>query len=340
MDENTEKNAFVIPRLGQGEQLLSAYDIPIKGIAKGRGSLIIYGENQTYMLKEFRGSKDKANALARVLEQLFTWDSHNERLIPTKEMEYTVQEEGGPAYILKTYHAGRECDVKSGVEVIEGARKLADLHIQLQQIVLENPSVFQAPEHGMEQEIFRHNRELRNLKNYIRKKKQENAFEEQYVSAYNEFYSQAQKIEDQILQEPEIIKESKIQICHGDFHHHNVYDCGGKSYIVHYENMRLDSAVADLTKYIRKVLEKNHWNQELGLQILNTYDRVSPLDEMQKKELHLRMSYPEKFWKIANHYNNNKKAWASKRDGEKLKQIIAQEKARQEFLELLYNRLK
>ncbi len=339
MDENIEKNAFVMPRLGQGEQLLSEYDITIKGIAKGRGSLIVYSDKETYMLKEFRGSKEKANELARVLEELSGWDPANETLVATKEGEYVVKEEGGPTYILKTYHSGKECDVKNALEIIEGARKLADLHMQLQNIKLDNPIPFQTPEHGMRQEIYRHNRELRNLKNYIRKKKKENEFEEHYECAYKEFYEQAQKIEEQMLGETELLDDAGFQLCHGDFHHHNVMDCSGKSFVVHYENMRLDSSVADLTKYIRKVLEKNHWHQELGLQILNTYERILPQSGLQKKELYLRMAYPEKFWKIANHYNNNKKAWASKRDGEKLRQIIAQENARQEFLGLLYNRL-
>ena len=83
-------------------------------------------------------------------------------------------------------------------------------------------------------------------------------------------------------------------------------------------------------------MEKNHWNNELGMDMIATYNRVCLLSEMDMRELMLRLSYPEKFWKIANHYNNNKKALASKRDGEKLRQIISQEPMRQQFLSRLY----
>jgi hypothetical protein len=47
--------------------------------------------------------------------------------------------------------------------------------------------------------------------------------------------------------------------------------------------------------------------------------------------------FPEKFWKIANHYYNTHKAWISGRDIEKLDKVIAQEENRIKFLENLFS---
>lgn len=337
MEKEIETSAFVMPRYGQGEQLLSEYNLTVDGVAKGRGSLLIYSGKQTYMLKEFRGSKERANALAQVLEKLAAWDPENETLLPTKEGEYLVREEGGPSYLLKTFHGGKECEVKNPMEVLEGARKLGALHMALRELSLEQTEVFLAPEHSLPRELYRHNREMRNLKNYIRKKKRKNAFEERYEEVYDTFYQQAILVEGKVSDDRSFLEPASRYLCHGDFHHHNVADCSRKSVILHYENMRMDSQMCDLAKYVRKVLEKNHWDKELGMEIITTYERVRKLEQNEWRELCLRLAYPEKFWKIANHYNNNKKAWASKRDGEKLMQIIAQESARQEFLERLYN---
>lgn len=337
MEKEIESNAFVMPRFGQGEQLLSEYDFVVDGVSKGRGSLLIHSGKQTYMLKEFHGSKDKAKALAKILLELAVWDQENETLLATKEGEYLVKEEGGPSYILKTYHGGKECDVKNPLEVIEGVRKLGELHITLRELPVENSQVFEAPEHILSQELYRHNREMRNLKNYIRKKKRKNSFEECYEEVFDTFYGQAVGVEEQLHQVQPLLEGTEKYLCHGDYHHHNVANCSNKSVILHYENMRLDSQMCDLAKYMRKVLEKNHWNIDLGMEMLATYERVRQIDEAEKRELLLRLSYPEKFWKIANHYNNNKKAWASRRDGEKLAQIILQEEARQQFLARLYN---
>ena len=60
MEEKIEGQSFVMPRLGLGEQLLSEYEIEIEGVAKGRGSLLVFAGGKTYMLKMFQGSKDKA----------------------------------------------------------------------------------------------------------------------------------------------------------------------------------------------------------------------------------------------------------------------------------------
>ena len=45
------------------------------------------------------------------------------------------------------------------------------------------------------------------------------------------------------------------------------------------------------------------------------------------------MKFPEKFWKISNHYYNSNKAWVSGRDIEKLEKVIEQEAKRLTFLE-------
>lgn len=336
MEENTINNGFTIPRLGQGEQLLSEYELSVDGISKGRGSLIIHSKKQTYMLKEVHSSKEKIEALANVLKKLHAWDERNEQILQAKNGAYAVSEEMGPSYILKTYRAGRECDVKNPFEILEGMRKLADLHLELKEIGRAEETFFYAKEHGFLEEMYRHNRELRNLKNYIRKKKRENAFEEEYEKQYAKFYEQASEIYERAKREEAIVTGKNGQLCHGDYHYHNVMDCGQRSYIVHYENLRWDSPAADIAKYMRKALEKNGWNKELGKHMLDTYERVAPLCDSLRRELYLRLAYPEKFWKTANHYNNNKKAWASKRDGEKLLHIVQQEAARREFLEILY----
>lgn len=332
MCENIEKSQTVIPRMGQGEQLLGEYELEITGVSKGRGSLLIHTTQGICMLKPFTGSAQKAEQLAYVLQKLHAWDARTEQLVATKEGAYMVREEHGPSYILKQYQPGRECDVKNACEVLEGARKLADLHLQLASLPEVEKTSFLAQEHMFFAEVKRHNRELRNLRNYTHKKKKKTEFEELYEQAYPMFLEQSESVEKQVQHQ-----KMRVQLCHGDYHHHNVLDCSNLSYVQHFENMRVDSVMSDLAKYMRKALEKNRWNAELGKQMLMMYQRVRPMETEEVYELYLRLLYPEKFWKIANHYNNNKKTWSSKRDGDKLRQIMNQETARREYLALLYN---
>ena len=52
----------------------------------------------------------------------------------------------------------------------------------------------------------------------------------------------------------------------------------------------------------------------------------------EREYLCLRLAYPEKFWKIANHYYNANKAWGFGRYLEKLEKIKAEEENREQFL--------
>lgn len=106
MCENIEKTQVVIPRLGQGENLLGAYALEVTGVTKGRGSLFIHTEGAVYMLKSFTGSMEKAQGLAQVLAELKAWDPAVEQILPTQEGAYAVREEGGPTYVLKSYQPG------------------------------------------------------------------------------------------------------------------------------------------------------------------------------------------------------------------------------------------
>ena len=71
------------------------------------------------------------------------------------------------------------------------------------------------------------------------------------------------------------------------------------------------------------------------MDMVSAYDKVRRLNRWEKQQLSVRMAYPEKFWKVANHYFNSRKSWANSRDSEKLAKICAQEKERTEFLKMM-----
>ena len=73
----------------------------------------------------------------------------------------------------------------------------------------------------------------------------------------------------------------------------------------------------------------------LGMDMLKAYNNVRKLTRQEMNQLYIRLAYPEKFWKIANHYFNTSKAWVCGRNLEKLEKIIAQNEARENFLCLI-----
>ena len=69
--------------------------------------------------------------------------------------------------------------------------------------------------------------------------------------------------------------------------------------------------------------------------MLNIYESGRSLSPTERRILYIKMVYPEKFWKLANHYYGSRKAWIPARYEQKLETLNEQEKQRNTFLKLL-----
>lgn len=93
--------------------------------------------------------------------------------------------------------------------------------------------------------------------------------------------------------------------------------------------------IMDLYLFVRKVMEKNDWDLDLGSMILDTYSNILNIEKEEQKLLHVLLLYPEKFWKITNFYFNSKKSWVPQRNIQKLIGIQEQVDRKRQFLECL-----
>ena len=156
-----------------------------------------------------------------------------------------------------------------------------------------------------------------------------------FMRQFAGFFEKAQAVTEQ-LQNMEI-REELTGFCHGDYNQHNVIFSREGIAVVHFENFLYQESVGDLANFIRKMMEKNNWNAGLGMDLIRGYDRVRKLSPEELKYLYVYLAYPEKFWKIANRYYNSHKAWLSGRNIEKLEKVVAQEDAREQFLQMLFH---
>lgn len=156
-----------------------------------------------------------------------------------------------------------------------------------------------------------------------------------FFGQYESFMEKAKKVTELLRKLPP--KEEMFGFCHGDYNQHNVIFSAQGAAAVHFENFSYHVRIGDLANFIRKMMEKNNWNMELGMDLIHAYDGIRTLSEDELRYLYFCLAYPEKFWKIANRYYNSHKAWLSGRNIEKLEKVIAQEGAREEFLQMLFH---
>ena len=316
--------------------LLGRYEIEVLRTRKGRGSILCETKDGLYTFREYGGPAEKIDLQNKLLlhlkERGFV---HTEQIIPNSEGELFVRDVDGTCYVLKSFFEGRECAVTEEADCIRGAKFLARLHKEL--CIRDFEGLMQMPIFSLQKEYEKHNRELRRVRKFLKEKSQKSGFELYLQREYDFFMEKALDITMQVAEfqkpEDELYVRREGMFCHGDFQHHNLIWLEDDGRAINFEKCVPDDQVRDLYLFLRKVLEKNNWSKELGKRMLDAYQEVRPLTARSYINLYYRLSYPEKFWKIANFYINSGKAWIPEKNTEKLTKIIEQENAKSIFLE-------
>ena len=319
--------------------LLENYDIEVLRTAKGRGAILCEAKQGYYIFKEYVGPHNKLKFQNEVLKTVSEeCKVLVEQLVTTKEGELFVKDGDQTTYILKTYFSGKECNVRDMEECKQALRTLAQLHKGLK-MPAENPEdisqVFR-----IDLEYEKHNKELKKVRRFLRERSQKNDFELFLLGHYDFFLEKAIQVTEELLsydvEKDYMYTLEQGYICHGDYQYHNLLKNDKKMAVINFEKCVRDNPVRDLYLFLRKLLEKNNWNTELGRELIDVYQKENSLSAQDCIQLYYRFAYPEKFWKIVNFYYNTGKAWIPEKNMEKLKQVIEGEKNKQEFLDSIF----
>lgn len=322
-------------------QILEQYPFEVAEAGKARGAVICVTDQGLKLLKEYRGSEARADFLYKVLFYLRTEKGRRvDCIVRTAEDRPVAVDVDETVYYVRDWYEGRECDTKNRDDILRAIRQLAWLHTDLREYQGEVPDYLRQRKDNLLLENQKHSRELRKIKNYISGKHKRNEFESAYLKEYERFADQADSVME--LQERSLedaVEEELYGLCHGEFNQHNVLFSREGCAVVNFEKACFDVQVGDLGNFMRKILEKHNWSLGLGMDMLNAYQKIRDLTDSELSQLYIRLAYPEKFWKIANHYYNSGKAWGCGRSMEKLQKVLEQEEAKETFLKLISHNL-
>jgi hypothetical protein len=102
------------------------------------------------------------------------------------------------------------------------------------------------------------------------------------------------------------------------------------------EHISQDAGVRDFYLFFRKVCQKYDWSIDIASTMLEAYQNRRTFPPIELRSLKLMLEYPEKFWKIIDHYYNSKKSLMSDRNSEKLEKLIKQEKNKEKLINKLF----
>lgn len=322
-------------------KVLEQYELEIISTRRGRGSYICETSQGKKLLTNCSSSEKKMVFVNKVLESMRERGyAFADIAAENKEGNLLTPDRDDMPCILKDWYEGRECDTKNMSDIEQAVRNLAQLHKWMYLAPDGEEDGMRYVSEDMLAELERHNRELRKVYSFVRKRKQKNEFEILFLKCFSMFYEQALEAFQMLsstgytrLRE-NALKEGRL--CHGNFNQHNIWFLGkGQVFVGNFEKCSYGVQISDLYQFMRKIMEKQDWSEQTGRRILEVYEKESRMGECERSYLYVRLFYPEKFWKLVNQYYNHNKAWTPEKSTEKLKTLIRQQEKRNAFLKAL-----
>lgn len=247
--------------------------------------------------------------------------------------------ENQEVYVLRRWFPGEEGNFRDEEFLKRAAASLGTLHNEMEKLEIPEELLVFHPSMRLLEHWQKHNRELKRIRRYILNKKQKNEFEILFLSMEEEYMETAQRA-CTLLEQGDCRKlfseaAKKRLFCHGNYNYHNLLDTRKGIVTVCFEEAGIGVPVFDLYQMMRKLLEKNRWDKELLAVVLKEYEKKRSLSGQEKELLYIMLLYPEKFWKVSNHYYNSRKSWINRIDIAKLEELGRQQERRQEALEYL-----
>ena len=344
----------------QPEDIIGQYDLTAGKITKGRGnSYICETDVGTKILVPYAGSAERALFLRDFLLYLKDAGFFCEQVLLTHTGEALCEDAYGGRYICKDLLQGNECSTRSKEEMKEAAKILALYHkvsagcpLEASESLKRNPeSLKRNPEsltrnpdsldggrnslaknqdsRNLPETFRKHSKEMLRVRNFVSSRRNKGGFELRFLEYYPVFAEQAHQAEVLLAQ---MVDWPDLIWVHGEVNQHNIRKSAPGWHMVNFEHLARSWAMTDLAHFLRKMMEKNNWRVELGLEMVAAYDSVERIRPADRQLLYILLSYPEKFWKLSNQYAASHKPWLAQRSIEKLERLIAQESAKERFL--------
>lgn len=319
--------------------VLQGYNLNITSTGKVRGGILLIEDEKRYILKECSKSEPRLNFESQIHEILKNEGSIlSDYIIMNNENGYVTKDSMQNSFIVKRWYDAAECHFSDKESMCNAASLLGKFHritsgkIDIKDIV---------PDNSLIENYKRYNIELKRARNFIRGKRHKSDFELRLMSEFDSFYNKCEETV-KLLDESNyksMYEEAitKGEIIHGEFNHHNVMKNkkDGRDIIVNFDFAGVNLKVVDVYYFLRKIMEKNNWDINLGVLLLENYEKENTISKDERKLLEILIMYPEKFRKIVNHYYNANKAWTHGKNMEKLILVHKQMELRENFVKFL-----
>ena len=241
-------------------------------------------------------------------------------------------------YIFMDILDGREASFSNPVEIELCASNLALMHNGSMGILnyLENKYNKDFLNKSFKLKLKEAINDLKYMKSIVNKYENRNEFDELFLSKVDKYIDSIKDVESDIEKSSyDKLRKDKnnIVICHNDLAYHNFLIKNSEVNIIDFDYMILDLRICDISDFLLKAIKNSAFDIDKMILALNSYERISPLTEEEKKLIYIFLKFPTDFYSITKDYYFKRKKWSYEVYLNRLSSKLNNEDFRKEFIE-------
>ena len=256
---------------------------------------------------------------------------------------YCVTEEGLP-YVefnkelltVRNWIGGDEAELESLEDAMLVARQLGQMHTFCTGLDPMEGSRISMRWYGVPERMEKRLRQMQGFCKMVRRSSRYTDFDLLFLDHFQEHYDEAKEASE-LMSGPEYqseahLAETQWAFGHNNYSNHCVYKARGQLLIAGFEKSCFMLPILDFVKLYEKILRKYDWDYDIGMRILEEYEKCQKLNPWEEKILFASLLFPERFWILAEAAYSSKRNWIPQVYWRKLEEITEQKNQRQHFL--------
>lgn len=232
--------------------------------------------------------------------------------ISSKDTPYVIY--NNRVYLMMDWNDGQVADFYNIGDIKSSVQVLAKMHIAGRGFNNLPKGINLSQIKNIGDTYEKRHKETVKLKRRIENTGRKTDFEVLYLknsSIYSEYQEVSKELIDYKSYQKLINLADKDQsLAHHKFTYHNIITkANQRPVITGFEKCGYDVQITDLAYLARRIMERNRWDINLLISIIEEYNKLIPLSDQEWRAIKGMMIFPERFAKLCNEYYHSKRRW-------------------------------
>ena len=316
--------------------LLEPFGLRSKRITRAYGAFIC-DTNQGVVLVKAAAQPEEAlwaahGAKEYLCRQGFGWTDRY--LVSRDGVPWAVA--SGETYTVRSWLRAEEADLTDKNCVIQMAAMLGRMHRLSVRYELVQGAQMANRCYEWPQKVYKNCRKLKSYGKILRKNGHYTEFDLMVLSCLPKQVEEAEEAQE-FFMGPQYVRlaeqaQEQHAFGHGQYTDHTVLLGKNRTMITDFEKISYMIPATDLVMLLEKVMRKNHWSVEFGMEMLEAYDRWCPTGDEERQFIYAGLLYPSRLCELCTKAYHMKRSWIPIAYKQKLEEFLAQQEKRKDFL--------